>query len=60
MEQTLAAYVRAALEREVRRHRLALAAREYSAFLAANPEEQVEMEAWTGAPLAKAPKRRKS
>ncbi len=59
-EQTLAAYVREALERDVRRHRLALAAREYSAFLTANPDEQVEMEAWADAPLTKAPRRRKA
>lgn len=58
-DQTLAAYVREALERDVRRHRMALAARDYAAFLAANPEEQGEMAAWADAPLTKAPKRRK-
>ncbi len=57
-DQTLAAYVREALERDVRRHRLALATRDYAAFLAGNPEEQREMAAWADAPLTKAPKRR--
>ncbi len=58
-DQTLAAYVREALERDLLRRRLAVAAGDYAAFLAANPEERDEMERWAEAPLAKPGKRRK-
>lgn len=59
-EQTLAAYVREALERDLLRRRLVAAAGDYAAFLDANPEERDEMEMWAEAPLAKPGKRRKS
>lgn len=59
-EQTLAAYVREALERDLRRRRLLDAAREYQSFLAANPAERDAMETWADAPLATQPPRRKS
>lgn len=54
---TLAAYVREALEGDVRRRRLASAARDYQAFLAANPDERAEMEQWAEGPLATPPGR---
>lgn len=56
--QSLAAYVREALEADVRRRRMALAAQEYRTFLSANPEEAEEMEQWAEAPLAATVKRR--
>jgi hypothetical protein len=58
-EQTLSAYVREALERDVRRQKLAIAAREYAAFLAANPGERDDMQRWAEAPLTKPVPRRK-
>lgn len=58
-EQTLAAYVREALGRDLRRRRLALAGQEYQAFLAANSDERADLEAWAEAPLARPPRRRK-
>ena len=56
--QTLAAYVREALEADVRRRRMALAAQEYQAFLSANPDEATDMEQWADAPLSARVKRR--
>jgi len=52
------AYVREALEADVRRRRMALAAQEYQAFLSANPDEAADMEQWADAPLAAPVKRR--
>ena len=48
---TLTALVRELLESEIRRRRMAQAAREYATFLAAHPEESEEMDAWASAPL---------
>ena len=59
-QQTLAAYVREALEADVRRRRLAIATRDYEAFLIANPEERDEMEQWAETPLAMPTRRRKA
>lgn len=56
--QTLAAYVREALEGDLRRRRLAIAARDYEAFLVSNPDERTEMEQWAEGPLATPVKRR--
>ena len=56
--QTLAAYVRQTLQADLRRRRMATAAQEYSAFLAANPAERDEMDEWAQAPLATPVKRR--
>lgn len=55
--QSLSAYVREALEADVRRRRMTLAAQEYQAFLSANPDEASEMEQWAESPLASAVKR---
>lgn len=58
-DQTLAAYVREALERDLRRRKLTAAAHEYQAFLAAHPDEQKELNAWSEAPLVRPSRRRK-
>jgi predicted transcriptional regulator len=55
--QTLAAYVREALERDVLRRQLRTAAERYQAFLSENVEESQELEEWERAPLATAPRR---
>jgi hypothetical protein len=59
-DQTLAAFVREALRSELRRRRLSAAAREYQAFLNANPQERAEMEQWAEAPLARPVRARKT
>ena len=56
-QQTLAAFVREAIERELLRRKLRAAAEQYAAFLEANPDEGAELEVWEGAPLAVRPRR---
>jgi hypothetical protein len=58
--QTLAAFVRDAVERELRRRKLRAAAEQYRAFLDEHPEELEDLERWEVAPLASAPKRTRS
>lgn len=57
--QSLAAYVRDAIERDVMRRRLRASAEEYQAFLREHPDEADEMGAWERSPLAKPPVRRR-
>jgi hypothetical protein len=54
--QTLTAYVREALERDLRRFRLQRAAEEFQRFLDSNSEERAEHKDWSEAPLAQAPR----
>lgn len=54
--QSLSAYVREALERDLLRRRLRSAAERYQALLEDEPEEQAEMESWGDAPLASRPR----
>jgi hypothetical protein len=48
------------LERDLRRQKLAVAARDYAEFLAENPDERDEMRRWAAAPLTKPVRRRKA
>lgn|GEM_PF-3584754 len=48
---TLTSIVRELLESEIRRRRMARAALDYSAFLAAHPAEAQELDSWASAPL---------
>ncbi len=57
--QSLSAYVREILSRDLRRRRLAQAAVSYEEFLKGNPEEQSWLREWDAADLAGAPKRRR-
>ena len=57
--QTLAAYVREAVERDVMRRRLRASAEAYQAFLREHPGEVDEIDAWERAPLATPPVRRR-
>lgn len=57
--QSLTAYVREVLEREVRRLKMLAAADAYTEFLRANPDERAWLEEWDRADLAQAPKRRR-
>ncbi len=56
-EQSLAAYVREAIERDLLRRKLRAAAEAYRTFLDEHPEEQDQEHAWERAPLASAPRR---
>ena len=56
-KQSLAAYVREAIERDLLRRKLRAAAEQYRAFLDEHPDEQEEQQAWEGAPLASPPRR---
>jgi hypothetical protein len=58
-DQSLAAYVREAVERDILRRQLRTAAEHYQAFLSENVGEQQELEDWERAPLATAPRRRR-
>lgn len=57
--QSLSAYVRAVLEREVRRRKMLDAAERYTDFLRANDDERGWLEDWDRADLAGAPKRKR-
>jgi hypothetical protein len=57
-EQSLAAYVREAVERDLLRRKLKSAAEEYQTFLNTNADEQDELETWERASLVVAPRRR--
>jgi hypothetical protein len=56
-DQSLAAYVREAIERDIRRRQLRTAAERYQAFLSENLDEQQELQDWERARLATAPRR---
>jgi hypothetical protein len=58
-DQTLAAYVREAVDRDILRRKLRAAATEYQAFLGEHPEEGEDLAAWERAPLAAPPTRRR-
>ena len=57
-KQTLTAFVREAVERDVRRRKMRKAAALYREVLAADPAEAKEMDAWEAAPLSAAVPRR--
>jgi hypothetical protein len=57
-DQSLTSYVRAVLESELRRQKVAEAAAAYTVFLKEHPEEAAALEAWDRADLAKPPRRR--
>jgi predicted CopG family antitoxin len=62
-DQSLSALIRELLQSELRRRRMARAAQEYMSFIASNPEELQEMDAWSFASLdsdSKALKRRRN
>lgn len=50
--QSLSAFVREAVERDVMRRRMKEAAERYRALIEQHPEEAAELEAWEAAPLA--------
>jgi hypothetical protein len=51
-KQTLTAFVREAVERDIRRRKMRKAASLYRQLLASDPAEAGEMDAWETAPLA--------
>ena len=55
--QSLAAFVRAVLEREVQRQKLAQAGQRYADFVRESPEESAWLEEWDRADLATPPTR---
>ena len=55
-EQSLSAYVRAVLQRNLDRMRVRDAAVEYRAFLASDPEEQRSLDEWDRADLGVPPR----
>jgi len=55
--QTLAAFVREAIEHELLRRKLRAAAEQYRAFLDEHTDEREELDAWESAPLASPPRR---
>jgi len=57
--QTVTAFVREAIERELRRRTLTESAVRYAEFLGATAAEREAMEEWEAADLAKAPRRRR-
>jgi hypothetical protein len=57
--QTLSAFVREAVARDLRRHRLREAAEAYQELLARDPEEMAAMREWEAARLAQSPRRRR-
>jgi hypothetical protein len=57
--QTLSAYVRSLLEREMRRQKVAQAADRYADFLRETPDERTWLEEWANADLARPPRRRR-
>ena len=57
--QTLSAYVRSLLEREMRRRKIAEAADRYADFLRETPDERTWLDEWANADLARPPRRRR-
>jgi hypothetical protein len=57
--QSLTAYVRALLEREVQRRRMEEAGQRYADFVRESPEESAWLEEWDRADLARPPVRRR-
>jgi predicted Zn-dependent protease len=57
--QSITSYVRAILESDIKRHKVAEAAAEYEAFVAAHPEEREWLSDWDRADLSHPPKRSK-
>jgi len=55
--QSLSAYVRSVLEREVLRKKMAAAAERYTEFVRETPDEKAWLEEWTRADLAHRPPR---
>jgi hypothetical protein len=58
-EQTLSAFVRESLKRELRRRKMRDAAEAYVALLANDAKERADLREWESARLATAPKRRR-
>jgi flagellar biosynthesis component FlhA len=58
-EQTLSAYVREALQRDLRRQQMRKAAEAYVALLRDNPKEREALDQWEAAPLATNPQARR-
>jgi len=58
-EQTLSAFVRESLKRELRRRKMRDAAEAYVTLLAGDPQERNEMREWGSARLSSAPTRRR-
>jgi hypothetical protein len=57
--QSLSAYIRSLLERELRRLKMADAAERYAAFLRETPDERAWLDDWVKADLTRPPKRRR-
>lgn len=58
--QTLTAFVREAVQRDVRRRKMRAAADAYREILANDPVEAAAMTAWERAPLATEPRKRRA
>jgi hypothetical protein len=58
-KQTLSAYVREALQRDLRRQQMRAAAESYINLLRNNPAEREAMDEWEAAPLATTPRSRR-
>ena len=58
-DQTLSAYVREALQRDVRRQQMRKAGETYMALLRDNAHEREALDEWEVAPLATNPRRRR-
>ncbi|MEO7723450.1 MAG: YlcI/YnfO family protein [Chthoniobacterales bacterium] len=58
-KQTLSAYVREALQRDLRRRQMRDAAETYTKLLRTNAAEREAMDAWEAAPLATTPRTRR-
>lgn len=56
-KQSLSAYVREAVQRDIMRRKLRDAAERYQAFLDDHPEEKIDMERWESAPLENKPRK---
>ena len=56
-DQSLSAFVRKVLEREIRKHAMAQAAVTYAQFLESHPQENEWLESWEGADLHTVPKK---
>jgi len=57
--QTLTAFVREAVQRDVRRRKMSAAAEVYREILANDPLEAAAMDEWERAPLAMEPRKRR-
>ena len=58
-QQSLSAFVREVIERDIRRRKLKEAAHAYQALLAENEREHKDLEAWESADLAAPPTRKR-